>query len=60
MKKYIEPPNSYFEPPEDPEPMRCPMCGEETDTFMKDYFGEICGCDKCVTAVDAWDYAEEG
>ena len=54
-----DPPPSYYEPPEETNPPRCPFCGEETDTFMKDYSGEICGCDHCVKSVDAWDYVED-
>lgn len=33
----------------------CPVCDAETDTFYRDRDGEICGCDNCVKAVDAWE-----
>lgn len=52
------PPNSYYEPPE-PKAPRCPICGAETDTFKKDHYGEIVGCDECVKDIDAWDYVED-
>lgn len=48
-----------LEPPEpDPfAPPRCPVCGEECETFyVNDY--EIVGCDRCAEAVDAIDYAD--
>lgn len=32
----------------------CPVCGKETDTFYKNEYGEIVGCDNCVNRVDAW------
>jgi hypothetical protein len=31
----------------------CPVCGQECDTFFKDRFGDIFGCDECVTRTDA-------
>jgi len=34
---------------------RCPVCGEETDTFYKNNDGDIVGCDNCISTVDAWD-----
>jgi len=37
----------------------CPICGEETDTVYKDYFGNIVGCDMCVKAYDAWEELDE-
>lgn len=36
----------------------CPMCGAETDTFLKTVAREIVGCEQCVKPVDAWDYTE--
>ena len=55
MARHDDPPPSYYEPPESSPPI-CPICGEETDTYMRDYYGDIVGCDQCVKAVDAWDY----
>lgn len=58
MARHDDPPPSYYEPPEETNPPRCPICGEETDTFYKGHYGDIIGCDNCVKAVDAWDYTE--
>ena len=42
--------------PPEPKPLpRCPICGAETDTFFKNYYDEVCGCDECVYPADAWD-----
>lgn len=46
------------EPKQAPIP-KCPVCGMETDTFYKDAYGDIVGCDNCISAVDAWDYVQE-
>lgn len=60
MARHDDPPPSYYEPPE-PAPLpRCPICRAETDTFKKNYWGEIVGCDECIEDVDAWDYTEDG
>ena len=48
------PPNSYYEPPTYSVP-RCPVCGEETDEYLKDRFGEIVGCRECIIFVSAWE-----
>lgn len=37
----------------------CPVCGEEADTFYKTDYGNIVGCDNCITKVDAWDEIDE-
>lgn len=38
----------------------CPVCGEETDTFIKSKIsGEIIGCDNCVVERDAWEEDNE-
>lgn len=47
-----------LDPPE-PKPPRCPVCMAETDTFKRGYWGDIVGCDKCISDVDAWDYEME-
>lgn len=47
----IEPP---VEPPEYTCP-RCPVCGEETDSFYKDKWGNIVGCPECVQEVTSWE-----
>ena len=59
MSRGFDPPPSYYEPPEPTPPPRCPICGAETDTFKRDHFGDIVGCDECVKDVDAWDWREE-
>lgn len=58
MSRY-DPPPSYYEPPEPEQVPVCPVCGEETDTFKRDYYGDIVGCDNCVRDVDAWDYEQQ-
>lgn len=37
---------------------KCPVCGEVCETVYKDVYGEILGCDQCLTARDAWDEEE--
>ena len=39
----------------EPQFPHCPICGCETDTFYKDTYGDIFGCEECVTTADAWD-----
>ena len=59
MRNHADPPPAYYDPPEAAPFPRCPICGEESDTFYKNGAGEICGCDVCIKAVDAWDYVED-
>lgn len=47
----VEPP---VEPPAYTCP-RCPVCGEETDSFYKDKWGNIVGCQECVQEVTSWE-----
>lgn len=47
----VEPP---VEPPEYTCP-HCPVCGEETDSFYKDKWGNIVGCPECVQEVTSWE-----
>lgn len=51
--------HDYPTPPEtvEREP-RCPCCLEECDTVYKDSYGEILGCENCITVVDAADVRE--
>jgi len=51
---YEKIPEPSSDPPDYKVP-RCPVCGEETDTFLKDNYGDIIGCDECITIVDAWE-----
>ena len=48
-------PEPPLEPPPEPLLPRCPVCGEETDTFYKDKYGAVVGCDNCVSTADAWE-----
>lgn len=50
-----EPP---IEPPDPDAPPRCPICGEEAETFYILGETEIVGCDRCTEAVDAIDYTD--
>ena len=47
----VEPP---VEPPEYTCP-RCPVCGEEADSYYKDKRGNIVGCPECVQEVTSWE-----
>lgn len=47
----VEPP---VEPPEYTCP-RCPVCDAETDSFYKDKWGNIVGCQECVQEVTSWE-----
>jgi len=40
----------------DYEPPTCPVCGKEMETLYSDIYGEIVGCDRCIRAVDAWEW----
>lgn len=42
----------------EPKPPRCPVCDKEFETLYKDRYGDVVGCDCCMTTVDAWDYEE--
>lgn len=48
-----------LEPPEPTPPPVCPVCGAETDTYIRDYYGDIVGCDQCTKEIDAWDWRDE-
>lgn len=37
----------------------CPVCGEQCETIYKDTWGDIVGCDQCITAFDAVDIMGE-
>lgn len=52
-------PERPLEPPPEPPFPRCPVCGDETDTLYKDKYGDIVGCDNCVTTKDAWEWKQE-
>ena len=33
----------------------CPECGEPCETYYFDKYGDIIGCDNCITSGDAWE-----
>ena len=37
---------------------RCPCCGQECEIVYKDHYGDILGCDFCLTGYDAWEEDE--
>ena len=47
----VEPP---VEPPAYSCP-RCPVCGEEADSYYKDKWGNIVGCPECVQEATSWE-----
>lgn len=39
----------------EPPPPVCPVCGKQCDTFYtSSFWGEIVGCDRCITSDDAY------
>lgn len=52
-------PERTLEPPGPGPVPRCPVCGEETDTYYRNRRGEIAGCGGCLRYVDAWSYGGE-
>lgn len=34
---------------------RCPVCGRECEVVYKDCYGDIVGCEDCITAYNAWE-----
>ena len=37
----------------------CPICGDACDTIYKDRWGNILGCDQCITPMNAWEALDE-
>ena len=37
----------------------CPVCEAEADTFYKNHYGDIVGCEECLCRVDAWEEMED-
>lgn len=59
MRNYRDPEPNYE--PQDGKPLPiCPFCGEETDTFFRDIYGYIVGCDLCLTKLGALEFEQEG
>lgn len=44
---------------DEPDPVICPICGEECGTIYKDRNGDVFGCDNCVEIMEAYDYLQE-
>lgn len=36
----------------------CPLCFQECETIYKNEYGEILGCDVCVSNFDAWEISD--
>lgn len=49
----------YGYPPDEPEPVKCPICNDECETIYEDAYGTVVGCDQCLVWKDAWEWAEE-
>lgn len=45
----------WIDPAKEP---RCPVCGEVCENVYKDSYGEIVGCNECLTEHDAWEEDE--
>ena len=43
----------------EPDPVKCPVCGEECDTIFADMYGNVFGCEECIMKQDAWEWQEE-
>ena len=43
----------------EPKYPRCPICGDECEAIYWSKFGEVVGCDECLTKQDAYEYEEE-
>ena len=43
----------------EPEPVYCPCCGEECETFYANQYGDIFACDQCLMTQEAWEWAQE-
>jgi hypothetical protein len=44
---------------DDADPVKCPVCGDECDTIYMDKYGEVFGCEQCITKTDAWFWADD-
>lgn len=52
-------PERPLEPPDYADNPQCPVCGSETDTIFIDKYGDVVGCEECITRRDAFDWQEE-
>ena len=37
----------------------CPACGAESNIFFRDVNLDICGCNECISTVDAWEVIKD-
>lgn len=44
---------------DDPDPVYCPICGEECETVYADKDGTVFACNNCLTEQDAGDWWQE-
>ena len=49
----------WLNPPEDPEPVHCPVCDQECDEIYFNRDGDVIGCDMCISTQSAADWAVE-
>ena len=49
----------WLNPPEDPEPVTCPICEEKCEEVYIDRAGDVVGCDICMSTKDAYEWAAE-
>ena len=43
----------------DDDPVFCPVCDEECETIYKDNFGEVFGCEHCISTQESYEWAFE-
>lgn len=58
MAAWYDIPEGPLEPREEGIRPVCPVCGNECDTFHRDFFRRIVGCENCMTDEDAWEAPE--
>ena len=46
-------------PPYDDPDSLCPICGKECETIYTDKFGDVVGCDECITLWEADEWYDE-
>lgn len=45
--------------PPEPDPVYCPVCGEDCSEIYFDKTGNVVGCDYCISKQDAGEWADE-
>ena len=48
----------YDTAPDIPDPV-CPVCGNQSPSYIYIQGGEVLGCDKCIETLDASEWAED-